>query len=71
MNDIVNNSKSAGSTKLLAGKWRGFRNRLKRWWMQWPYCDFREDDIDRYHRTEHWRQYQIRRSDVADILTRR
>ena len=71
MNYIGDNSESTGSTKPFARGWRSFRNRLKRWWVQWPYCDFRESDLDRYHRVEHWRHYQIRRSDVADILTRR
>ena len=71
MNHIDRNSESTGSTKTFAKGWRGFRNRFKRWWMQWPYCYSREDDFDRHYPTEHWRQYQIRRSDVADILTRR
>ena len=71
MNHIDRNSESTGSTKPFARGWRSFRNRLKRWWVQWPYDNFGENELDRYHRIEHWRHYQIRRSDVADILTRR
>ena len=71
MNHIDRNSESTGSTKTFARGWRSFRNRLKRWWVQWPYDNFGENELDRYNRIEHWRQHQIRRSDVADILTRR
>ena len=70
MNEIGNNSESTGTIKRIVKLWRVFRDRSKGRWMQWPYCDFRENDLDRYYRTEHWRHYQIRRQDVSDILTR-
>ena len=71
MKKVDHNSESTGSIKPLARGWRGFRNRLKGWWMQWPYCNFGESDLDRYYRIEYWRHHQIRRQDVADLFTRR
>ena len=55
MNDIGNNSESTGTIKRIAKLWRVFRDRSKGWWVQWPYDNFREDELDRYYRVEHWR----------------
>ena len=71
MNHIDRNSESAGTIKRIAKLWRVFRDRSKGRWVQWPYDNFRENELDRYYRTEHWREHQIRRQDIADILTRR
>ena len=71
MKDIGNNGLSTETTKRTTSRWGVFRDWFKGWWVQWPYDNFRENELDRYYRTEHWKEHQIRRQDIADILTRR
>ena len=71
MNSIGNNSESTGTIKRIAKIWRMFRDRSKEWWMQWPYDNFGENELDRYYRIEHWKEHQIRRQDIENIFTRR
>ena len=71
MKDIGNNGLSTETTKRTTSRWGVFRDWFKGWRVQWPYDNFRENELDRYYRVEHWKQNQIRRSDVADIFTRR
>jgi len=71
MKDIGNNGQSSGTTKRNSNRWGVFRDRIKEWWMQWPYDNFGENELDRYYRIEHWREHQIRRQDIENIFTRR
>ena len=71
MKKIDCNYESSRTIKQSFKFWRVLRDRIKGWWMQWPNDYLGENSIDRYHRVEHWKEYRIRRQDIADILTRR